>query len=78
MLRGRVFEKILSLINNNLFFVIKEYLRLDIEFWDSSKIFKVLVEEEYFKCEDEVVWLECFKKMMFDGRINLKVFDRIY
>lgn len=73
MPRGRVSEKTSSLINNNLSSVIKEYLRPDTEFWDSSKTLKVLAEEEYFKCEEEVVWPECLKKMMSDGRTNLKV-----
>lgn len=77
MPRGRVSEKTSSLINNNLSSVIKEYLRPDTEFWDSSKTLKVLAEEEYFKCEDEVVWPECLKKMMSDGRTNLKVSDSI-
>lgn len=77
MPRGRVSEKTSSLINNNLSSVIKEYLRPDTEFWDSSKTLKVLAEEEYFKCDDEVVWPECLQKMMSDGRTNLKVMDKI-
>lgn len=67
MPRGRVSEKTSSLINNNLSSVIKEYLRPDTEFWDGSKTLKVLAEEEYFKCDDEVVWPECLQKMMSDG-----------
>lgn len=77
MPRGRVSEKTSSLINNNLSSVIKEYLRPDTEFWDSSKTLKVLAEEEYFKCDDKVVWPECLQKMMSDGRTNLKVMDKI-
>ncbi|XP_061180194.1 DNA mismatch repair protein Msh6-like isoform X2 [Saccostrea echinata] len=67
MPRGKVSEKTLSLINNNLSSVIKEFLRPDTEFWDSSKALKVLAEEEYFKTEETVVWPECLKKMMSDG-----------
>ena len=70
MPRGRVSERTTSLINNNLSSVIKEYLRPDTEFWDSSKALKVLAEEEYFKVEDEVVWPDCLKKMMSEGRKN--------
>lgn len=77
MPRGRVSEKTSSLINNNLSSIIKEYLRPDTEFWDSSKTLKVLAEEEYFKCDDEVVWPECLQKMMSDGRTNLKDMDKI-
>lgn len=77
MPRGRVSEKTSSLINNNLSSVIKEYLRPDTEFWDGSKTLKVLAEEEYFKCDDKVVWPECLQKMMSDGRTNLKVMDKI-
>lgn len=67
MPRGRVSEKTTSLIKNNLSSVLKEYLRPDTEFWDSSKTLKVLAEEEYLKAEDEVVWPDCLKKMMSDG-----------
>ncbi|XP_048728354.2 DNA mismatch repair protein Msh6-like isoform X2 [Ostrea edulis] len=67
MPRGRVSEKTTSLIKNNLSSVLKEYLRPDTEFWDSSKTLKVLAEEEYLKAEDEAVWPDCLKKMMSDG-----------
>lgn len=68
------------MISSNLTSIIKESLAPRTEFWDSSKAFKVLAEESYFKEKDsdDVEWPDALKTMMSDSKCQILVLKSVY
>lgn len=64
--KGKVSSQSLQLINVNLATALKEPLTSGTEFWESGKTLKTLMEEDYFKSDDEEnsEWPEILKSMV--------------
>lgn len=67
--KGSVSKKTLQLLNHNLTGVAKQALSPHNEFWDSSKVLKMMQKSKYFNTdEDSVEYPETIMKMLDLGK----------